>query len=421
MNRSPRPALVIALAGVGLALILASSSLFVVRVDQFAIVTEFGKPLREVREAGLYFKIPVIQEVVYIDRKIIGWEDSERDTKTDDGRQIDYTMYGRWRIVEPLRFLETLQGQEREAHMAMDKLVKEGIQKSVRSNKLAAIVRESQRHFKERAGVDLNDIYNRLPICNPEKNPEFRSEFETSMAALSGTLGTVKEIESDLVRSKVLATIRTTVNSILREKNGIELLDLHFKYLNYSAQVQTSIIEEIKTERKKDIASYVKVGQACSGYIKRLTDEKRGEILGQAQQRAQEIDGEAVAAAIRIKSEAFSEGPKLYRFLENLDLLKASFRGRTRLILSVDSPLFALMKDPTIMGPILPSAPAARSDTVPAPPTHATPPHPAVEAPPEEPTPKPPVPVAPPPEPEAKPAPSPPASFKPVDPFLTAP
>ncbi|MFT5433835.1 MAG: membrane protease subunit HflC, partial [Myxococcota bacterium] len=99
MNRSNMIAVIAALVVV--TLVVAFQSFFVVRVDRFAIVTQFGKPVRVLEEPGLYFKTPLIQDVTFLDKRVRGWDDQAADTKTLDSRQIDYTVYGRWRITDP--------------------------------------------------------------------------------------------------------------------------------------------------------------------------------------------------------------------------------------------------------------------------------------------------------------------------------
>lgn len=345
MKRNPTPIL-IAIAATGLiVLILAFKSMFVVRTDQFAIVTEFGKPIEDVVDPGLYFKIPFAHSVIYVDKKIHGWEDTERGTKTNDGRQVDYTVYGRWKIVEPRRFVETLRGDEKQAHGAMDKLVKESIQKAVRSSPLAAIVHETRRVFTKREGVDLEDIYKRFPNCKPNASAiPVAPANSTTKAPLDA-----EDKPTHRVRSEVLRDIRDSINETLRSKNGIELLDLHFKYLNYSQQVQSSIITEIMLERGLDRKTYERVGTACVGAILRETEEVRGKILADAKERVRAIEGQGIAESIMIKSKAYNQNMDFYVFIQKLDLLKRSMKGRTQLVLSADSPILELLKNETIL------------------------------------------------------------------------
>ena len=82
------------------------------------------------------------------------------------------------------------------------------------------------------------------------------------------------------MRSELVLKMLLEANEELFDEYGIELVDLHFKYLNYSSQVHSQIIEKIKTDREKDIASYVKIGTKCVGYIDRLTKAEWGATLG---------------------------------------------------------------------------------------------------------------------------------------------
>jgi len=333
-------------------LVLASRALFVVRVDQFAIVTEFGDPIRIIDTPGLNFMIPVVQQVKYMDKRIRGWDDTDRDTQTGETHPIEYTVFARWRISDALKYYEAV-GNVRNAHGHMDSIISDQIQAAVRRHKIASIVRETGRAFQRRKSVDLKDIFGQYRLCEPAVNPEFGK-------ALSGVSATQKLLDNAAAKNidDAQAMRSHVVEGILKASNtglvafGIIIEDLHFKYLNYSPRVQDEIIKKIQSDRKEDIASYYEVGKECVGYIRGVTDTEKGEINGEAERRVREIDGQAVADAIKIKSGAFESNPGFYRFIRSLELYERSLHGRTSMIMSMDSPILQLMKNARVMADV---------------------------------------------------------------------
>jgi membrane protease subunit HflC len=349
-------------------LLIASRTAFVVRVDQFAIVTEFGKPVETVVEPGLYFMIPFVQSVTYLDRRIRGWDDSRQDTKTADSRQIDYIAYARWQISEPLLYYMRV-GDEQRAHAVMDSIVTDRIQTRIRASKLASIIRETGRSFEARQAVDPRSIFDVYRECNPAINPEFAQTL-----AEDGRAGTNLSEDIDVMRSHIVAQILEESNAELETDYGIVIRDVHFKYLNYSEQVHGDIIKQIQADRLDDISSYLEIGQKCVGYINRITDSEKGTIIGEGQRTVREIDGKATAQAIQIKARAFGQNPELYQFLKTLEIYENTLGNQTRLVLSTDNPLLSLLTDadlykaiPAIDLPPLEEVPALPTGSAPSP------------------------------------------------------
>ena len=353
-ERSPTLGLIAALV-VALAL-TGFQSFFIVRVDQYAIVLQFGKPVREVMESGLNFKIPFIQNVKRLDKRIQGWDDSASGTKTADSRQMDYTLYARWRIIDPLTYYKNA-GDVQGAYAGMDSIVTDRIQKELRSRKLSGIVRETGRDFGERASVDLRNIFDVYEECNPEVNPEFKKTLSADtlkMAPSAADNNGKATLDGDAMRSAIVNAMVQASNEQLAPEYGIEIVDMHFKYLNYSAQVHEQIIKQIEADRKDDISSYLEVGQKCVGYINRMADAERGTILGEGERRVRELDGEAVAQAIQIKAQAFQQDPEFFKFLKDLEIVGNVMSDRSRLVLSTQNPLLDLLR----RGPALPASAA---------------------------------------------------------------
>lgn len=351
MSASRIAALVVALA----LLVAAWKSFYVVRPDQFVVVTQFGEPIAEKREPGLFFLAPFVQDARYLDSRVRGWDDVTRDTNTAELKPIDFTAFARWQILPteggPIRFY-TAAGDDRRAHAGMDSIVTKRIQAAIREHRLASIVRDKGRSFATRATSDLKFLFVDYPECQPESNTEIQvmlDEYEQVAANHVGGTGTG---EDKALRAEIVASILTSSNEILQHEYGLEILDLHFKYLNYSPQVHAEITTKITKDRGRDIARYNKLGSTCTGTIKRVKEQQIGAVVGERDRQTRELQGKAVAEAIRIKAEAFNQDPGFFRFLKMLELYDESLRENTRFILSADNPILALMQDPSLVGQV---------------------------------------------------------------------
>ncbi len=343
---------IVAIVVVAVLLVTAWKSFYIVRPDQFIVVTQFGDPVDEKRSPGFYLLAPFIQDLRVLDSRVRGWDDITKNTNTAELKPIDVTAFARWRILPteggPIKFY-TAVGTDRRAHAGMDSIVTKRIQAAIREHRLASVVRDKGRHFGARASSDLKFLFVDYPECKPETNPEIEvmlDEYEAIAKAAGGATGTV---DAKALRSEIVNKILTTSNEVLRKDFGIEILDLHFKYLNYSPQVHSEITTKITKDRERDIARYNKLGGACVGTIKQVKEEELGAIVGERDRRVRELQGAAVAESITIKSNAFNEDPDFFRFLEMLELYEESLTQKTKFIISTDHPLLALMNDPSLL------------------------------------------------------------------------
>lgn len=363
---------------------------FTVRPDQFALVTEFGDPVRviydevcadtpEERAAtdgactkteivpspGLYFKMPLTQDVRYMDARVRNWYDETRDTKTVELRTIDFEAFARWRIIDPLRYYKAARTDAR-MMAGMDSIVTARIQAMVSEHSLASIVRDRGRRFSLRAKLDLSALIADYEECRPSTNQAVQRLIDESESA---TMERDKGFEdSPAMRSEIVRNIQSWANVQLEAQFGVHILDLHFKHLNYSSQIRDSMVAAIAADRQRDIASYRKIGTVCKGSIDQVKTRRRGEIDGEKDQEVRELLGSAQAEAIRTKAEAFGQDPGFFQFLKTLEVYEKGFEDGTSIVLSTDSPLFALMHDKTLAAPLDIAPTAAPVRALPAPP-----------------------------------------------------
>ena len=343
------------------------SSFYVVRPDQFVVLTQFGEPIDEKRDPGLYFLVPFLQDARYLDSRVRGWDDVSRNTNTSELKPIDFTAFARWQIDPrpggPTRFYTAVQ-DDRRAEASMDSVVTKRIQAAVRDHRLASIVRDQGRNFGGRAASDLKFLFVDYPECQPAENAEVKQmldEYDEIAAKSTSATGTEA---AKALRSEIVTAILTTSNELLDDQFGIQILDLHFKYLNYSKQVHEEITNKITKDRGRDIARYNKLGSACTGKIKQVKEQQLGSIVGERDRRVRELEGGAVAEAIAIKAEAFNSNPGFFRFLKMLELYEDSLANNTSFILTTDNPLFGLMSDPSLLQTVSKRKLAERTPTV---------------------------------------------------------
>jgi membrane protease subunit HflC len=326
-------------------------SFFVVRPDQFVVVTQFGDPIDEKRDPGVYFLIPFLQDPRYLDSRVRGWTDIAKNTNTAELKPIDFTGFARWQIdPKPggaTKFYTAVQ-DDRRAKAGMDSVVTKRIQAAVRDHRLASIVRDKGRAFGARASSDLRFLFVDYPECQPTANPEIKQMLDEYDEIATTMTGGASE-EGKALRSEIVQGILATSNEVLQAEFGIEILDLHFKYLNYSSQVHAEITNKITKDRGRDIARYNKLGSTCTGKIKQVKEQQLGAIVGERDRRVRELEGSAVADAIAIKAEAFNSNPGFFRFLKMLELYEDSLAENTTFILRMDNPLLELMNDASLV------------------------------------------------------------------------
>jgi len=131
---------VAAIVAVSLALILLAASAYVVPEGQQVLITQFGDPVREVTDAGLYWKIPFIQEVHRLDKRLLPWDGDPQNMPTKDKRLIDIDVWARWRIVKPIKFY-IVNGTMSVAQKRLDETVDSAVRLVIANNALIDAVR----------------------------------------------------------------------------------------------------------------------------------------------------------------------------------------------------------------------------------------------------------------------------------------
>lgn len=300
-----------------LALILLTSSLFTVDETEQVIILQFGKPVGDpIKEAGLHFKLPFIQDVKSFDKRVLEWDGDENQIPTSDKKYIWVDTFARWRIVNPLKFYQSVRGDERAAQSRLDDIIDSATRNFVSENLLIEAVRNSNRKLE--------------------------TTLEDQEQAGFGIEGVDVEIEKG--RQKITELILAKAAQAMPEF-GIELLDVRIKRINYIEDVRQKVYERMISERKRIAEKFRSEGQGRKAEIDGEREKEFQRITSEAYRKAQEIKGKADAEATRIYANAFNRDPEFYSFIQTLDSYKNTMQGSTTLILNTDSEYLKYLKN----------------------------------------------------------------------------
>jgi membrane protease subunit HflC len=276
MNRA-----VVYLIGLLLALMLLSSTIFVVEQRQYAIVFALGEVKSVIKQPGLHFKLPPpFQNVVLMDNRILTLDTPDADRFiTAEKKNILVDAFVKWQIVDPRLFFISFGGDERRAQDRMSQIVK----------------------------AALNDEI---------------------------TKRTVREVISG-ERGAVMAGIRTKVMPEAKAI-GVNIVDVRLKRVDYVDQINASVYARMKAERARVANELRSTGAAESEKIRADADKQRAVILAEAYREAENIKGEGDAKASEIYAEAFGKNPEFFKFYRSLEAYRKSFANRSD-VMMIDS------------------------------------------------------------------------------------
>ena len=279
---------------------------YTLREDQQAVITQFGAPVgAPIVKAGLHFKMPLIQKVQYFDKRILIWDGDPNQIPTNDKTFIYMENTARWRIADPLRFLQAV-GTERRAMTLLDDILDGTVRDLVNKNHLIEIIRSS------------------------DWSPDF-------MAATVQSRETI--VPPSLGRDKISQLVLEDASKITPQY-GIELLDVMFKRVNYIESVRLKVYDRMISERKRIAAEKRSTGEGRKAEILGRVDRELQEITSTAKREATEIRGAADAEATTIYGQAYASNPEFFAFQRSLESYRTVIGKNTSLFLSADSDLF---------------------------------------------------------------------------------
>jgi modulator of FtsH protease HflC len=308
MNRA-----VLALVIGVVAIVLFNLSVFVVPEYEQAIVVEVGK-IKEhhITKPGVYFKVPVAQEVIRFDKRWLEWDGARNEIPTRDKKYIWIETYARWRIKDPVEFYKSVR-DEAGAQSRLDDIIDGEVRNVVASHDLIDIVRSSARSFE----------------LSEEEQDEARDEGD--------------EFTTKVGRDRLAQIVVEKAGRVMPDY-GIELADVQFKRVSYIETVQEKVFERMISERKRIAQRFRSEGQGKAAEIEGTIEKELRSIESDAYRKAEEIRGKADGEAAAIYSGAYNKDPDLFEFVKTLEAYRSIIDKETSLVLSTDSDLLRLLR-----------------------------------------------------------------------------
>jgi modulator of FtsH protease HflC len=268
--------------------------LYSINTTEYGVLTQFGKPLKVIKDAGLHFKLPFfIQSITKFSNRLLVYDSPEYEYLTKDKKNVTVTAYMLWKIDDPLLFLQTVY------------------------NRLGA---ESR----------LSDVISSV-IGAALGNIEFSSLLTT---------------EKDKIKLHEISSLITKECMETAKKNyGIEVIDVRLKRFNFPQQNKESVFERMRSERGRIAKKFRSEGEEEGIKIKAEAENQKNNILAEANEKSAIIKGEGEAEATRIFAEMLQKDPDFYKFLKTIETYEKIINDKTTVVIPSDSELMKLFFD----------------------------------------------------------------------------
>ena len=307
-----------------LVLFVVMNSAYTIHETEQAIITQFGKPVGDpVTSAGLHFKIPFVQQVNPIERRILAWDGQPNEMPTKDKTYIEVDTFARWRIMDAKQYFLRLR-DERSAQSRLDDILGSETRNAIAKHELIEIVRTT----KDRKSV-----------------------VDETLVDDSSNLGQLYPITKGraLIEQEIFEQAEGKLTDF-----GIELLDIRFKRINYNETVRQEIYARMISERQQIAERFRSEGAGEAARILGNKEKDIQEIESEAYKTIQEIQGRADAEAIQIYAEAYNQSQAsaaFFEFQKTLETYESVLGSDTTMILSTDSELYQYLKTTTPLAP----------------------------------------------------------------------
>ena len=264
------------------------SSIFIVDETQQVVILQLGKPVKTVTEPGLNVKLPfLLQEKITFDDRLLEYDSPPEEILSKDKKSLIVDNYVRWKIVDPLQFLKTVQAIPT-AKSRMDDIVYSELRRELGTHDMVEIITENR-----------------------------------------------EEIMDIVTRQSNAATLAY----------GISVVDVRIRRVDLPAENEESIYARMEAERKRQANKFRSEGEEEAQKIRAATDRDKTIILADAYKEAEKIRGEGDAKAVQVYAGSYSADPKFYEFVRTLDTYKKVVDDKTTLVLPSGSKLFKLLMD----------------------------------------------------------------------------
>lgn len=291
MNKYTAPILI----GLVVVLVILSGSMFTVDQRQNALVFQLGEVVSVKKKPGLYFKLPLVQNVRYFDTRILTLDAAEPERFiTSEKKNVLVDSYIKWRVIDARQFYVSVGGDETRAQIRLNQTVNDGL----------------------------------------------RAEFGKR---------TIHDVVSGQ-RDKVMDLIRAKADQDAR-KIGVQVVDVRIKRVDLPESVSENVYRRMEAERKQVANELRSTGAAEAEKIKADADRQKQVIVAEAYRDAQRVKGEGDAKASAVYAAAYDKNPEFYAFYRSMQAYRESFKNKSDvMVLDPSADFFKYMKNPRAAG-----------------------------------------------------------------------
>ena len=262
------------------------SSIFIVDETQQVVILQLGKPVKTIIEPGFNVKLPFpFQERIVFDDRLLEYDSPPEEILSKDKKSLIVDNYVRWKIIDPLQFLKTVQAIPT-AKSRMDDIVYSELRRELGTHDMVEIITQNR-----------------------------------------------EEIMDVVTKASNEATL----------SYGISVVDVRIRRVDLPSENEESIYARMEAERKRQANKFRSEGSEEAQKIRAATDRDKTIILADAYKEAEKIRGEGDAKAVQVYARSYSSDPKFYEFVRTLDAYKKVVDDKTTLVLPSDSKLFKLL------------------------------------------------------------------------------
>jgi membrane protease subunit HflC len=267
-------------------LVIVSQALHTVDQTESALVVQLGKPVKAITAPGLYFKKPFIQQVIKFDNRLLLYDAAPSVIITKDKKNLVVDNYAKWKIVDPLRYYQTVKN-ETGAQSRLDDIIFSNLRQELGKHDLVDII------SKTRASL----------------------------------MGTVTEKTNEAAKAF-----------------GIEVVDVKIKRADLPPENERAVFERMRAEREREAKRYRSEGEERALGIRAKADREKTILLSEAARKAEVLKGEGDAVATKLYAQAYTKDPEFFYFLKTMEAYKKTLGDKDTLVLTPESEFFRYFK-----------------------------------------------------------------------------
>ncbi|MCF7824978.1 MAG: protease modulator HflC [Candidatus Marinimicrobia bacterium] len=261
--------------------------IMIVNENEQIVIVQLGKPVRNITNPGLNFKIPFIQSATVFEKRLLEYDSAPNTILTEDKKNLILDNYAQWRIIDPLKFMQTMQTQAK-AQSRLDDIIYSSLRVQLGTHLMHEIVSTMRDSLMHKV---------------------------TQNANLSST------------------------------DYGIEIVDVRIKRADLPRENEQAVFDRMKAERERMAKQFRSEGDEQAVKIRAETDKDREIILADAYKAAQMVRGDGEAQAIKIYAQAFQQDPDFYEFVRTMEAYTEIFDDKTKLVLTPESEFLRYLKE----------------------------------------------------------------------------